>query len=121
MTHVDRMLTKLNRAIQADPWAITRLLTRRSACNSALAADPDVQVSSNGNLHTVSALGLICGLAGTFDSGWSRIAAHFEVECPKCGVVEGVVGEKCAACGRELTFGRVVEFTRIDPKGKIVR
>ncbi len=93
-----RAVAVLNRALEADPEAITELVNTRVTYNDALADDPTVQVGlvdegiEGGQVHRVcrlGPLGLINGLFGVdeFQSGYiyaegdrtSQVIQHFGI------------------------------------------
>lgn len=68
-----RAVDRLNRMLQADPEAITKLVEHRVSCTSGLAQDPSCQVA----VDSVGMLGVINGLFGTDQDSFGLIAAVF--------------------------------------------
>jgi len=69
----------LNRALDSDPDAISELFSYRVECNDALADDPTIQVRARDGEHpTIGAFGVIAGLLGVRDNGFSLIAMEVE-------------------------------------------
>lgn len=78
----------LNELVKIDPEAIEGLIKARVSCNEALANHGTVQVSSfrgtPGDPYRVGMLGILNGLAGSFDggpkAGWGLVGAIFDDE-----------------------------------------
>lgn len=118
---IDHLLGVLNRAVKADRKAIAQLLEYRVPCNQALADDPTIQVRSCCEIqpYAVGLLGLLSGIAGTHDDGYSQIVAEYDVECPVHGVVGGHIGDPCGMrragsgwCTEKLVLGQLRGFVR---------
>jgi hypothetical protein len=79
----ERCLELLNEALKIDPKAISEIVTHRVECNAALSKHPTIQAGSDNadgsGKKTVSMLGFLNGLCGTFDDGprkgWGPISA----------------------------------------------
>lgn len=63
MQALREMCQILNEALEADPEAITQLLSLRVPCNQTLAAHPTIQVRDEKGEVTVGALGLVNGIS----------------------------------------------------------
>jgi hypothetical protein len=69
----------LNRALESDPDAISKLFSYRVECNDKLADDPTIQVRVRDGEHpTVGAFGVIAGLLGVTEDDFSLIAMEVE-------------------------------------------
>jgi hypothetical protein len=116
------LLEVLNRAVSEDHEAVEALLMHRVKCNRALAEDPTIQVGlieAESEGFDVGLMGILSGLAGTYENGYSRIASRWDVECPEHGSQSGVAGEQCGFCGdsgmpceKTLVLGRLRGFER---------
>lgn len=132
---VERQVAKLivdllNGAAKLDRMAVTQLLTQRVACNVDLADHPTIQVGGgdDGYYH-VSTLGLLNGLAGTWDNKGApcgRVAVTFSVQCPDHRGYHqpdgSVVGDACSSqyddgtpCSRKLVIGEFEKAEVISP------
>jgi hypothetical protein len=106
------MVEVLNRAIEADRKAVEGLMSLRVECNQDLADDPTIQVAEENGSFTVSPLGLFAGIAGIYPTGFARIHAVYEVDCPDHGHVDGRVNGTCPVdeCDQVLVLGELVSF-----------
>ena len=80
VTTIEQTIEVLNRAIKADPEAMTKLFTQRVPVNRALAQDETIQVlAGQGEApSTMSLLGILNGIFGVDGHGWGAIAGVFE-------------------------------------------
>lgn len=110
---INQILEILNRAVAKDPEAMKALLLLRVPCNKELAEDKNIQVRTEGDgSFSVSPLGLLCGLAGTYKNGYSKIAATFATVCPTHGKVDKKVEEKCPSCESLVVLGALEGFVK---------
>ena len=73
---VDAAIAVLNRALEADPKALSDLVAARVPCNAALADDPTVQCGECGCIPlAVGLLGIINGIFGADERGVGYISA----------------------------------------------
>jgi len=79
---VEHAVKVLQRAFEADPDAISKLVRNRVKCNCALSKDPSIQVAPTGSdgilggWH-VGLLGIINGIFGVDEESWGAIAAKY--------------------------------------------
>jgi hypothetical protein len=107
---LDHMLEILNRAVKADANAMANLINHRVRCNQALADDPTIQV---GRSPSIGVMGLLSGIAGCHEDGFSKICAVYETVCAVHGVVEAKVGGDCGkGCKQNVQLGRLLGFRR---------
>ena len=109
----------LNRALEADPHAITFLMKQRVVCNMTLAKDPTIQVAKGNITYSMSALGVINGIVGIREDGWGYVAAHFALGCPAHGkneVGKLVEGDVCPVgqCKNTMRLGLIECFKVIE-------
>lgn len=77
MQALKEMCQILNEALEADPQAITALLSLRVPCNETLAAHPTIQVRDEKGEVTIGTLGLLNGMSPDPNIA---IAAEWETE-----------------------------------------
>jgi len=114
-TVIDRILEVMNRAINADSEAVASLCDQRVPCNETLAKDLTIQVGTyHGHPYTVGLIGILAGIAGSHEDGYSKICAIFETVCETHGVVDEAAENKCPVDGCEKTvrLGHILEFKR---------
>jgi hypothetical protein len=136
---VDDVLEVLNRALKADPEAITTLRETKVPCNEELAKDSEIQCGKTkepGVIHdvwgeepvevggrdvyTIGFLGLLNGFFGIDErTGHGAIAAAYEVICPNCKLdtkgKRGLkVGDACPNCTVGLELGALKKFIKVD-------
>lgn len=113
----DRIVKVLNRAIRVDPRALGALCEIRVPCNNALAQDPTIQVSYSLGFGVI---GLLSGVAGAHEDGFSKVVAIYETVCLEHGIVDKQVGRQCPVdgCRQVVELGRLVRFERTrQPEG----
>lgn len=81
MTTPEEAIDVLNRALEADPEAITALMDFHAPCNDALADDPTIQVkgiknADNGFDPLVGCIGLINGIFDIREDGRGYICMY---------------------------------------------
>lgn len=103
-----RAVAVLNRALEADPEAVTALVNTRVSCNEVLADDPTVQVGlfeegiEGGQVHRVyrlGPLGLINGLLGVDEDHWGYIYAEGDITEPELIERFGIDEERLSRSG----------------------
>lgn len=72
---VDAAVKLLNEANDADPDAMSRLISHRTPCNDRMANHPTIQVGKDGSTFLVGMLGIINGIYGTRVNGHGFVAA----------------------------------------------
>ena len=92
--HADLIIGRLNEMLEADPEAISNLMSHRTPCNEVLAAHPTVQVGTMAGTPRVGLLGLLNGLVGVIQDGPKK----------NYGLITAIVEE-----GRVLRFERTRE------------
>lgn len=120
----DRIIEIMNRALEADPEAVRKLIEYRVPCNDKLADDLEIQVGERNNRdgYEVGMLGILNGIGGTINppaplAGAGYIAAVYSVECcrdPSHKVKNESIGQSCPVCGAVLQLGRIECFKRLD-------
>lgn len=79
---IDQAVEVLNRALSADPKAMSDLVLSRVPCNLDLADDPTIQCGSPGddeaNGYEVGLLGVINGILGRRPTGGGYVGAVLE-------------------------------------------
>jgi len=114
----------LNDALKIDKEAISKIFLNRVLCNEKLANHPTIQISAiNKYNSTVSALGILNGLFGTYDDGpkegWGYIAAIARLMCPYCKEKPkddaSKRGDVCPNCGKSNLYTDLIEeFVRVE-------
>ena len=109
-----RILEVMNRAIETDQDTITELCKQRVQCNKVLCDDPTIQVGTYhvSGEYTIGLIGILSGIAGTHNDGYSNIAAEFETVCPTHGVVNVKIDGICPECTETVELGRILRFVR---------
>jgi hypothetical protein len=102
-----RIVDVMNRAIAMDPKAIEALFNVRVPCSSKFGEDPTIQISQD---DTLSVIGLLSGIAGSWPTGFSRVAAEYNTVCPTCGIVDGKVDKPCERCGATIQLGPLAGY-----------
>jgi hypothetical protein len=72
---IEQVLEVLNRAVKADPEAMTALFATRVPVNVHPADITPIQVQEEMEGHSLSLLGLLNGIFGADEMGWGAIAA----------------------------------------------
>lgn len=94
---LDETICVLNRALQKDRDAISKLFLRRKVkCNDELADDETIQVGKRGNSPTIGPIGILNGLFGIdddMDTGY--------------GTCYGAIGARVGDDGNIVTFEKV--------------
>ena len=80
MKPIDRAIhavNVLNRAYEADPHAMQKLVNHRVVCNKQLAEDETIQVGIREHTqdYEVGLIGIINGICGIDRDGWGHVAA----------------------------------------------
>jgi predicted RNA-binding Zn-ribbon protein involved in translation (DUF1610 family) len=102
------LLEVLNRAVAEDHEAVEALLLHRVKCNRALTEDLTIQVGLidvESEEFDVGLMGILSGLAGTREDGYSRIASVWDIYCSVCDQVIlniNTIEFPCNVCGGEL-------------------
>lgn len=113
---IERVLEVLNRAVEADRKALTKLVETRVDCNDQLSMDPEVQVALRLEATPqVGFLGLLNGIFGEQD-GWGAFCAMYELKCSQDSghdIGEDLVeSDECPVCGAEVILGDLIEFQK---------
>ena len=76
---IDEVIKILNRSIESDQIAITKLMSYRVLCNDKLADDESIQcLNDDRGGCSIGCLGLINGLFGIDDNGHGPITAVYD-------------------------------------------
>ncbi len=79
-TSIQKTIEVLNRALRADPEAITKLFSMRVLVNLELALDETIQVKEGKGeeFTTLSMIGLLNGIFGIDELGWGALRAVWD-------------------------------------------